>query len=167
MLGLLCCAQTFYSCSEQGQPFTVLRQFLTEMASLAAEHGFKARGLPLLLCVGSVAGARGLQSSVLVEHRLSCCIVCGIFPDHGSTMVSLALQRGFLTTGPSEKPCLSLNCLNTIGKKLVLFLRYCFNIPSAGNKILGPSERLKEISRFPNTYTKEKLEKVTYKLFTK
>ena len=84
MLGLLCCAQTFYSCSEQGQPFTVLRQFLTEMASLAAEHGFKARGLPLLLCVGSVAGARGLQSSVLVEHRLSCSIVCGIFPDHGS-----------------------------------------------------------------------------------
>ena len=83
MLGLLCCAWIFYSSSEQGQPFTVLCQFLTEMASLA-EHGFKARGLQFLLCVGSVAGACGLQTSVLVEHRLSCCIACGILPDYGS-----------------------------------------------------------------------------------
>lgn len=35
---------------------------------LLAEHGFKARGLQFLLCVGSVAGACGFQSSVLVEQ---------------------------------------------------------------------------------------------------
>ena len=38
LLGLRCCARAFSSCDEQGLLFIVVHGFLTEVASLAAEH---------------------------------------------------------------------------------------------------------------------------------
>ena len=42
----------------------------------------------------SVVVARGLQNagSVVVAHRLSCSVACGIFPDQGSNPCSLHWQ---------------------------------------------------------------------------
>ena len=38
-LGLCCCMRAFSSCGERGLLFVVVRGFLTEVASLVAEHG--------------------------------------------------------------------------------------------------------------------------------
>ena len=38
-LGLRCCMRVFFSCGEQGLLFIAVRGPLTEVASLAAEHG--------------------------------------------------------------------------------------------------------------------------------
>ena len=38
VLGLLCCAQAFSSCSEQGLLFVAVRGLLIAVASLVAEH---------------------------------------------------------------------------------------------------------------------------------
>ena len=38
-LGLLCWAQAFSSCGEQGLPFIVVRELLIAVASLVVEHG--------------------------------------------------------------------------------------------------------------------------------
>ena len=38
-LGLSCCAQAFSSCGEQGLLFFVVRELLTAVVSLVAEHG--------------------------------------------------------------------------------------------------------------------------------
>ena len=84
-LGLRRCARAFSSCGEQGLLFAAVRRLLTAVASLVAEHGLQARGLQQLWHTGSVVVARGLQStgSVVVVHRLSCSMACGIFPDQG------------------------------------------------------------------------------------
>ena len=39
-LGLCCCTRAFFSCSEQGLLFAVVRRLLIAVASLVAEHGF-------------------------------------------------------------------------------------------------------------------------------
>ena len=53
-----------------------------------------ARGLQQLWLAGSVAVARGLQStgSVVVARGLSCSTACGIFPDQGSNPCPLHWQ---------------------------------------------------------------------------
>ena len=60
-------------------------RLLIAVASLVAEHGLQARGLQQSWHVSSVVVAHGLQSagSVVVAHRLSCSMACGIFPDQG------------------------------------------------------------------------------------
>ena len=48
------------------------------------------------------------SGSLVVAHRLRCLAVCGVLvPQPGIEPTSLALQSGFLTTGPSE---MSLYC---------------------------------------------------------
>ena len=41
--------------------------------------------------------------SVVVMQRLSCCVVCRIFPDQGSNSYPLHWPDGFLSTGPPGK----------------------------------------------------------------
>ena len=53
MLGLRCCMQGFSSCGKQGLLFVAVYGLLTAVAS------------------------------VVVEHKLSCSMACGIFPDQG------------------------------------------------------------------------------------
>ena len=81
--------------------------------------GFSLQWLLLLRstgsrCAGSVVVARGLYSagSVVVVHRLSCSMACGIFPDQGSNLCrtsNRALAGGFLTTAPPGKPWLFIS----------------------------------------------------------
>ena len=75
---------------------------LVAVASLVAEH--RLQGVQ-----GSGLVARGLWSagSAVGAHGLSCSMACGIFPEQGSNQCPLALQDGFLTTGPPGKPCFS------------------------------------------------------------
>ena len=45
------------------------------------------------------------MGSVVAMHRLSCSIGCGVsVPQPGIKPMSLALEGGFLTTGPREVP---------------------------------------------------------------
>ena len=57
----------------------VVLGFLFAEALFAVEHG-------LWGTQDSAVGARGLWStgSIVVTHRLSCSVACGIFPDQGS-----------------------------------------------------------------------------------
>ena len=45
VLGLRCCMQAFFSCSEWGLLFVAVRGFLIAVASLVAEHGLWVHGL--------------------------------------------------------------------------------------------------------------------------
>ena len=65
-LGLHCCAWAFSSCGEQGPLFAAVHRLLIVVATL---------------CCG--AQALGARASVVVAHRLSCSVACGIFPDQG------------------------------------------------------------------------------------
>ena len=56
------CAQAFSSCGERGQLF-IVRGLLIAVASFVAECRLQVRGLQQLWHVGSVAVARGLQST--------------------------------------------------------------------------------------------------------
>ena len=60
--------------------------------------------------VGSVVAAQGLQSTglIIVAYRLSCSEIMWNLPRPGIKSVSLALQGGFLTTGPPDNPLLLL-----------------------------------------------------------
>ena len=66
-LGLRCCARAFSSCGEQGLLLIAVHGLLITEASL---------------CCG--AWALGVRASVVVVHRLSCSVACGIFPEQGS-----------------------------------------------------------------------------------
>ena len=75
------------------------RGLFTAVASPMEEHRLQSlqRG-------GSVISGPRLYSVglVVVVHRLSCRLPCGIFPDQGSNL-SLALAGRFSTTGPPGK----------------------------------------------------------------
>ena len=92
-LGLCCCTQAFSSCGKQRLLFVVVHRLLIVVASLV-EHGLQTCGLQQLWHMGSVVMARGLQSasSVVVVHRFSCFIACGIFPDQSSNPCPLHWQ---------------------------------------------------------------------------
>ena len=75
--------------------------------------GFSCCGAQALEHLGFLLVARGLSNcdSRVPEHRLNCCDAraqflhgMGTLPRPGIEPVSLALQGGFLTTGPSGKP---------------------------------------------------------------
>ena len=93
-LVLRCCAWAFSSCSERGLLFVVVHGLLIAVASFVVEHGFQARRLQQLWHTASVVVARELQSagSVVVAHRLSCSMACGILPDQGSNPCPLHWQ---------------------------------------------------------------------------
>ena len=97
---LCCCMQAFSRCSEQG--------FLSG-CSIQDFHcgGLSCCGAQALGMQASVAAARGLNSSVVLECRLGSCgsraqLLHSTWdlPGPGMDSVSLALQDGFLTTGP-------------------------------------------------------------------
>ena len=87
VLGLHCCGQAFSSCREWG---------LLSHRGPGASHcsGFSCRR----------AWALDARASVVVEHRLSRSVACGIFPDQESTPVP-ALAGRFFTAGPPGKSC--------------------------------------------------------------
>ena len=84
-----CCKRAFSSCGERG---------LLSGCGMRASHcsGFsccRAWGL-------------GMRAVVAAVHGLSCFMECAIFLGPGIEPVSLALQDGFLTTGPPGKSLL-------------------------------------------------------------
>ena len=93
-LGLRSCARAFSSCGERGLLIIAVRRLLIAVASLVVEHWLQVLGLQQLWRMGSVVVACRLQSagSVVVVHRLSCSLACGIFPDQGSNPCPLHWQ---------------------------------------------------------------------------
>ena len=83
-LGLCCCTQAFSSFGEQGL-FIVARAYCSDFSCCRAWT---------LGTWGSVVVARRLQStgSVVVVHRLSRSVACGIFSDQGSNLCPLKWQ---------------------------------------------------------------------------
>ena len=79
VLGLRFCAGAFSSCGKRGPLFITVRGPLIIAASLVAEHRLQTRRL-------SNCG------SVIVAHRPSCSVACGIFPDQGSNPCPLHWQ---------------------------------------------------------------------------
>ena len=74
--------------------------------SLLRCAGFSLQWLFLLQSMGSRrAGfsSWGAQTSVVVAHRLSCSVACGIFPDQGSNPCPLHWQEDSLTTASPGK----------------------------------------------------------------
>ena len=66
VLGLLCCAWTYSSCSKHGLLSVGVHRFLVAVAFLAMEHR-----------------ALGAWASVVVVHELSCSATYGLFPNQG------------------------------------------------------------------------------------
>ena len=95
VLGRRCCLQAFSSCGERGLLFVAVCGLLTVLASLVADHGLQACRLQQLWHLGSVVVACGHQSagSVVVVHRLSCSLTCGIFPGQGLNPCPLHWQE--------------------------------------------------------------------------
>ena len=106
VVGLFCCLQAFSSCSEPGLLFVVVRGLFTVVASLVAKHRPQEQGLQLLKHLGSVVVAPG----ALEPWLSSCGALTQLLrstwdhPEPGIKLLSLALQGGFLTTGPPENP---------------------------------------------------------------
>ena len=97
MLGLHCC-KCFPLAVESGRysSFVVLR-LLIAMAPMDS----RVHRLQKLWQMGSVVVAPRFQStgSIIVAHRLSCSMACGIFPHQGSNR-SPILAGEFFTTEP-------------------------------------------------------------------
>lgn len=69
---------------------------LAAVLPLAAETGSRHRGL-------SGCSSKALECRLSVAHGPSCSVGVGDLPGSGMEPVSLALQGGFLTTGPPAK----------------------------------------------------------------
>ena len=83
-LGLHCCAGFFSTWGKRGfLCSSSVYELHIVLASLAVETGSGACGLQLFWWVGSAVVAPRLQSTgwIVAVHRLSCPVVCGIFPD--------------------------------------------------------------------------------------
>ena len=94
-LCLPCCTWAFSSYSEWGLLFVAgCVGFSLRWLLLFWGHWLQVHGLQQLWHAVSVDVARGLQTagSVVVAHRLSCSMACGIFPDQGSNPCSLHWQ---------------------------------------------------------------------------
>ena len=104
-LGLCCCTRAFSSCGERGLLFVVVRGLLIAVPSLV-ERGLQVCSLQQLWYADSVAVACGLQSagSVVVVHRLSCSVACGIFPDQGLNPCPLHWQEDSKPLHHQERP---------------------------------------------------------------
>ena len=60
----------------------------------------------LFMCLGVLGLCCGTQASLVVAHRLSCPMACGILvPQSGLKPLSLGLEGGFLTIGRPGKSC--------------------------------------------------------------
>ena len=98
VLGLVCCTG-FSLVATSGSYSVAALGLLTVVASLISEHG--------LWGIWALAAAiPGLQStgSIVVAHRLSCSMTCGIFPDQGSIPCLLHLQADSLPLSHQGSP---------------------------------------------------------------
>ena len=104
MVGL-CRCNSFLQLQWAGATLQV-RGLLTAGASLVVEHRLQGRGLQSLWHLGSVVVAPGIQNtgSVVVVHRLSCSVTCGIFLDHGSNPCLLIWQVDSLPMSHQGSP---------------------------------------------------------------
>ena len=75
VLGLHCCAGFSLVVASRGCSLVLVCRLLIAVAFLFAEHGLQ-----------------GAPASVVVAHRLSCSVACGIFPDRGSNPCLLHWQ---------------------------------------------------------------------------
>ena len=105
VLGLLCCARAFSSCSKRGLLFILVCGLLIAVTSRCRAWALGARA--------SVVVAHGLSScgSWALERRLSSCgtrasLLRGMWdlPGPGLQPMFPALADSFLTTEPSGKP---------------------------------------------------------------
>ena len=95
VVGLRCCMRACSGCSQQGLLSMLVLRLLTAVAALV---GAQAVG-----SWASVAAASGLQA---LGCGLSSQLFHGMWdlPEPGVKLVSLALQGGFLASGPPGKP---------------------------------------------------------------
>ena len=75
VLGLHCCAGFSLVVASRGCSLILVCRLLNAVAFLVAEHGLQ-----------------GAPASVVVAHRLSCSVACGILPDQGSNPCLLHWQ---------------------------------------------------------------------------
>ena len=94
VLGLRFCTRAFSNCGKWGPLFIAARGPLIIAASLVAEHRLQTR-----------TGSRR-AGSVIVAHRLSCSVACGIFPDQGSNPCPLHWQADSQPLRHQGSPCL-------------------------------------------------------------
>ena len=97
MLGLCCCTGFSLVAVGRGYSLVAVCGLLIAVASLAEEHGLSGADfsrLQQLWYKGSVFAAPRSKStgSVVVVHRLSNSVACGIFPDQGSNPCRLHWQ---------------------------------------------------------------------------
>ena len=99
VLGSCVLHRLFSSCHEWQLLFVAALGLLTVVAFLISEHGLW--GIWALEVV-----IPGLQStgSIVVAHRLSCSVTCGIFPDQGSIPCLLHLQADSLPLSHQGSP---------------------------------------------------------------
>ena len=85
VLGFHCCAQT--STAERGgYSLVTVPGLIIVVTFLVVEHKLQST-----------------ETSVVVEHRLSCLEACGIFLDQGSNLRPPAMAGGFFIVGPPGK----------------------------------------------------------------
>ena len=103
------CARAFSSCGERGPLFIAVRGPLT----VAASH--------------CGAGSR-CAGSVVVAHRLSCSMACGIFPDQGSNPCPLHWQADSQPLRHQGSPTFAILIIICLGVGLfefILFGTFC------------------------------------------
>ena len=88
VLGLVCFAQTFSSCSKWGLLFVAMHMLLREVASLVGERSLQGHGLQQLSPLNPRAQAQQLWH----VGRVSLWPVGGIFQDQGSNLCPLPQQ---------------------------------------------------------------------------
>ena len=98
---------------------------LSLVAASGGHSSLRCAGLSLLRPVPLRSTGSRRAGSVVVAHRLSCSVACGIFPDQDLNPVSPALAGGFLTTAPPGKPWIQV--FREINSILIYFvLPYSF-----------------------------------------
>ena len=98
-MGLHCYAQGFLKWQPSEATLVVGWGLLIAVASLVAEHRLSG------VWASAVAAPRFQRTgSVVVGHRLSCSMACGIFPVQGLNLCLLHWQADSFTTEPPGKP---------------------------------------------------------------
>ena len=102
--------------------------------SAQASHysGFSCSGAQALGIQASVVGARGLKSagSVVVEHRLSCCMSYGIFSDQGLNPCLLHWQEILIHWSTREVPLFYFSIYSLWAILLLMKNHTSSNVPS-------------------------------------
>ena len=105
MLGLHCCTGFSLAVVSKGHALVAGQGLLIAVAPHVAEHGLQGVR-EQLWHVGSAAAVPGLYStgSMVMVHRLSCSVACGIFPDQESSPCLLHCQVDSLPLNHQRRP---------------------------------------------------------------